>query len=41
MTLETIVGIAQIVATVTVVGGTIFGLIQLAEFREQRRDAVA
>lgn len=41
MTLETIVGICQIVGTVTVVGGTIFGLIQLSEFRKQRRDAVA
>jgi len=41
MNLETIVGIAQIVATITVVGGTVFGLIQLAEFRKQRRDAVA
>ena len=41
MTLEMIVGIAQIVGAVTVVGGTIFALIQLSEYRKQRRDAVA
>jgi len=41
MTLETISSISQIVATATIVGGTIFGLIQLSEFRKQRRDAVA
>lgn len=41
MTLETIASISQIVGTVTIVGGTIFGLIQLSEFRKQRRDAVA
>src|SRR5258706_5854003 len=41
MTLETIASISQIVGTVTVVGGTVFGLIQLSEFRKQRRDAVA
>lgn len=41
MTLELIVGISQIVGAVTVVGGTIFALIQLSEYRKQRRDAVA
>ena len=41
MTLEMIVGISQIVGAVTVVGGTIFALIQLSEYRKQRRDAVA
>jgi len=41
MTLETIASISQIVGTATIVGGTIFGLIQLSEFRKQRRDAVA
>jgi len=41
MSLEVIVSISQIVGAVTVVGGTIFALIQLSEFRKQRRDAVA
>ena len=41
MTLETIASISQIVGTATVIGGTIFGLIQLTEFKKQRRDAVA
>jgi hypothetical protein len=41
MTLETITSISQIVGTATIVGGMIFGLIQLSEFKKQRRDAVA
>ena len=41
MDLQAIVDYAQIVSTATVLGGTIFGLIQLKEFRKQRRDAVA
>jgi hypothetical protein len=39
--LETISSISQIVGTATIVGGTVFGLIQLRELRKQRRDAVA
>jgi len=39
--LETISNISNIVGTATIVGGTIFGLIQLAEIKKQRRDAVA
>lgn len=41
MTLEAIASISQIIGTATIMGGTIFGLIQLSEFRKQRRDAVA
>jgi hypothetical protein len=41
MTLETLADISQILGTVTIVGGAIFGLIQLSEFRKQRRAAVA
>lgn len=41
MNLEIISAISQIVGTVTIVGGTVFGLIQLSELKKQRRDAVA
>ena len=33
--------IAEIVGTLTIVGGAVFGIIQLIEFRGQRRDLVA
>jgi hypothetical protein len=39
--LQTWVDISQIVAAATVVGGTAFGLLQLYEYRQQRREAVA
>lgn len=41
MNLQTAVDIAQLAGTVTIIGGTVFGLMQLREFRIQRRDAVA
>ena len=41
MELQTYVDISQIVAAATVVGGTVFGLLQLYEYRQQRREAVA
>lgn len=41
MDLETIANLSQIAGAVTIVGGTIFGLIQLSEYRKQRRGAVA
>ena len=41
MTLETIADISQIASAATIVGGIIFGLMQLSEYRKQRRDAVA
>ena len=41
MELETISSISQIVGTATIVGGMVFGLIQLSELKKQRRDAVA
>jgi hypothetical protein len=39
--IETVASLSQIVGTVTIVGGTVFGLIQLSEFKKQRRDSVA
>ena len=41
MEMQDWVDVSQIVTAVTVVGGTIFGLLQLKEYREQRREAVA
>ena len=41
MDLEAISSISQIIGTATIVGGTVFGLIQLSELKKQRRDAVA
>ena len=41
MDLGTISSISQIIGTVTIVGGTVFGLVQLWEMKKQRRDAVA
>ncbi|MBP6300301.1 MAG: hypothetical protein KA365_07810 [Arenimonas sp.] len=41
MNIQLIVDISQIAAALTVIGGTFFGLMQLTEFRKQRRDAVA
>ena len=41
MDLESLSNLSQVIGTATIVGGTIFGLIQLSELRKQRRDAVA
>lgn len=41
MNLETIADISQIASAATIVGGIVFGLMQLSEYRKQRRDAVA
>lgn len=41
MTLETFGTIAQIVEAATVLGGTLFALVQLSELKLQRRDTVA
>lgn len=41
MNLETVSSISQIIGTATIVGGTVFGLVQLWELKKQRRDAVA
>lgn len=41
MDLETVSNVCQIIGTITIVGGTIFGLIQLNELKKQRRDSVA
>jgi hypothetical protein len=41
ITLEMLANLSQIVGTVTLVSGAVFGLVQLAEHRRQRRDAVA
>jgi hypothetical protein len=41
MDLQTLANISEIAGTVTIVGGTIFGLAQLSEFRKQRRDMIA
>lgn len=41
MDLKTAVDIAQLAGTATIIGGTVFGLLQLREFRVQRREAVA
>jgi hypothetical protein len=41
MELQTWVNISQIVAAATLVCGTVFGLLQLYEYRQQRREAVA
>jgi hypothetical protein len=41
MDLETVSSISQIAGALTIVGGTIFGLIQLSELKKQRRDLVA
>lgn len=41
MNLETIADISQIASAATIVGGIVFGLMQLTEYRKQRRDAVA
>jgi len=41
MDLETLANLSQIAGTVTIVGGAVFGLMQLREFRIQRRDAIA
>ena len=39
--LNSLANIAEIVSTVTVVGGAVFALVQLREFRQQRKDAAA
>ena len=41
MNFETISGISQIIGTITIVGGTLFAVIQLSELKKQRRDAIA
>ena len=41
MTLEQLADYADIIGTVTVVGGLAFALIQLSEYRKQRRDVIA
>ncbi|MDI1252383.1 hypothetical protein [Thermomonas sp.] len=41
MTLETFGTIAQIVEAATVLGGTVFAVVQLSELKLQRRDTVA
>jgi hypothetical protein len=37
MNLETIANISQIASAATIVGGTVFGLLQISEYRKQRR----
>ena len=41
MDLETVSSFSQIAGALTIVGGTIFGLIQLSELKKQRRDLIA
>ncbi len=41
MNLETLTNLSQIIGTATIVGGTVFGLVQLWELKKQRRDMVA
>ena len=41
MTLEQIANYADIISALTVVGGIAFGLVQLAEYRTQRKDVNA
>jgi hypothetical protein len=41
MDLRTLVDVSQLVAATTVVGGTVFALLQLREIRRQRQEAVA
>src|SRR6478735_6722914 len=41
MNLETASALSQFVGTATIVGGTVFALVQLAEIKKQRRDGVA
>jgi hypothetical protein len=39
--LQTVVDLAQVVASATVIGGTFFGLVQFKEFRKQRQETIA
>jgi hypothetical protein len=39
--LATLANLAEIIGTLTVIGGAVFGIIQLREYRSQRRDTVA
>jgi hypothetical protein len=41
MELDVLADLAEILSTVTVIGGVVFGFVQLNEFRSQRRDTVA
>lgn len=41
MNIETISNISQLIGTATIVGGTVFGLIQLYELKKQSRNTVA
>jgi hypothetical protein len=41
MELGFVADVSQIVGTLTVIGGGVFGLVQFKEYRSQRRDAVA
>jgi hypothetical protein len=41
MDLDTLSSLSQIASAITIVAGTVFALIQLSEYRKQRREAVA
>ena len=41
MNLEAASNISQIIGAVTILGATVFGVIQLSEFKKQRRDTIA
>jgi hypothetical protein len=41
MDLETISSLSSIIGTATIVGGTVFGVVQLWELKKQRRDSIA
>ena len=41
MDLQTLANISQVASATTIVGGTVFGLMQLSEYRKQRRLSVA
>jgi hypothetical protein len=41
MNLETIANISQTASATTIVGGTVFGLLKISEYRKQRRDSGA
>lgn len=41
MDLDTVSNLSQIASAITIVAGTVFGLIQLSDYRKQRREAVA
>jgi hypothetical protein len=41
MDIQTVVDVSQIAAALTVIGGTVFAVLQLQEFRRQRQEVVA